>query len=77
MNGGNNVDYLTRLLDYNNLLGGQNIQHQVYNPYLTAYQWQQWFHTGNLVVLPAAMFCKNYHATFLPMWIVLSILVVQ
>ena len=41
VNGGNNVDYLTRLLDYNNLLGGQNIQHQVYNPYLTAYQWQQ------------------------------------
>ena len=34
-------DYLSKLLDVNNLLGGQNIQHQVYNPYVTAYQWQQ------------------------------------
>ena len=33
---GNNADYLTRLLQVQSLLGGQNVQQsQVYNPYLT------------------------------------------
>jgi len=39
---GNNADYLTRLLQVQSLLGGQNVQQQVYNPYLTTtYQYQQ------------------------------------
>ena len=40
----NGNNYVAQLLDVNNLLGGNAVQYQRYNPYITAYQYQQkWF----------------------------------